>query len=71
MYEPTRSYWTLLGGGVEAGLTQEDLADEARMTINCASLVELGQTHVTVSAATRMARALQVKRSKILADVEE
>jgi len=56
---------------LNAGMTQEDLADEAAMTTNYVSLVELGNTNVTVTAATRIARALRVKLSEILVTVGE
>lgn len=56
---------------LSAGMTQEDLADEAKMTTNYVSLVELGQTNVTLSAATRIARALRMRLSDILVTVGE
>ncbi len=56
---------------LNARMTQEDLADEAGMTTNYVSLVELGQTNITVTAATRITRALSVKLSEILAVVGE
>ena len=56
---------------VEAGKTQEDLADEARMTTNYVSLVERGETNVTLAAATRIVRALSVKLSEVLGTVGE
>ena len=56
---------------LSAGMTQEDLADEAAMTTNYVSLVELGQTNVTVAAAIRITRALSAKLSEILAAVGE
>ena len=56
---------------LEAGLTQEDLADEASMTTNYVSLVELGQTNVTLAAAAKIARALKVKVSEVLSNVGE
>ena len=51
---------------LECGKTQEDLADEARMTTNYVSLVELGQTNVTVKKAAMIAMALSVKLSEVL-----
>jgi len=56
---------------VAAGKTQEDLADEARMTTNYVSLVERGETNVTLAAATRIVRALGVRLSGVLATVGE
>jgi len=56
---------------VAAGKTQEDLADEARMTTNYVSLVERGETNVTLAAATRITRALGVKLSEVLEKVGE
>ena len=56
---------------LSAGMTQEDLADEAAMTTNYVSLVELGQTNITVTAATRITRALNARLSEILALVGE
>lgn len=56
---------------LSAGMTQEDLADEAAMTTNYVSLVELGQTNVTVAAATRITRALKARLPEILAAVGE
>ena len=56
---------------VAAGKTQEDLADEARMTTNYVSLVERGETNVTLAAATRIMRALGVKMSGVLESVGE
>ena len=53
-----------------AGKTQEDLADEAAMTTNYVSLVERGETNVTLAAATRITQALGVKLSEVLATVE-
>ena len=56
---------------LDAGKTQEDLADEARMTTNYVSLVERGETNVTLAAATRIMRALGVKMSGVLGMVGE
>jgi len=56
---------------LDAGKTQEDLADEARMTTNYVSLVERGETNVTLAAATRIVRALSVKLSEVLGTVGE
>ena len=56
---------------VAAGKTQEDLADEARMTTNYVSLVERGETNVTLAAVTRIVRALSVKLSEVLGTVGE
>ena len=55
---------------LERGMTQEDLADAARITTNYVSLVELGKTNVTLAKATMIAGAFGVTLSELLAAVE-
>lgn len=48
------------------GMTQEDLADKARVHTNFISLIERGKINVALEAAIRVAEALDIKLSVVL-----
>jgi transcriptional regulator with XRE-family HTH domain len=54
-----------------ANLTQEDLAFEAGISRNYVSLLELNQKSPTVDVLFRIARALGIRASNLIAAVEK
>ena len=54
-----------------AGLTQEELAFQARVSRNYISLLELDQKSPTVQTLLRVAKAMGVRASALLARVED
>jgi transcriptional regulator with XRE-family HTH domain len=50
----------------ERGLSQEDLADRAGISVRYLGSVERGSTSATVVVLERLARALRVKPSELL-----
>ena len=55
----------------ERGLSQEDLALEARVERNYVSLLELGRHSVSIRVLFKLCRILDVQPSIVLARVEE
>ena len=53
-----------------AGMTQEHLGFEAGIQRNFISLIELGQNQPTISTIARLARALGIKASELVAEAE-
>lgn len=53
-----------------AGLTQEGLGLEAGVQRNFISLIELGQNQPTIGTIARLARALGLKASALVAEAE-
>ena len=56
---------------LDAGLTQEELAFRAKISRQYVSLLELGEKSPTVSTLEKIARALGVKASALLAASED
>ena len=54
-----------------AGLTQEQLALEADVQRNFISLIETGQNQPTISTVAKLARALGMKASALVAEAEK
>jgi transcriptional regulator with XRE-family HTH domain len=54
----------------EAGLTQEQLSLESGVQRNFISLIETGQNQPTISTVFKLAAALNVMASDLLAEVE-
>ena len=54
-----------------AGLSQEQLGLESGVQRNFISLIETGQNQPTVSTIFKLAAALDVKPSKLVADAEK
>jgi transcriptional regulator with XRE-family HTH domain len=54
-----------------AGLTQEQLALEADVQRNFISLIETGQNQPTISTIAKLARALGMKASALVAEAEK
>ena len=50
----------------EAGLTQEELALEAGIERNYVSLIELGRNQPTITMIFKLAKALNIKPSKLM-----
>lgn len=53
-----------------AGLSQEQLGLEADVQRNFISLIELGQNQPTLSTIAKLARALGMKASELVAEAE-
>jgi len=53
-----------------AGLTQEQLGLEADVQRNFVSLIELGQNQPTITTIAKLARALGMKASQLVAEAE-
>ena len=53
-----------------AGLTQEQLGLEANVQRNFISLIETGRNQPTISTITKVARALGMKASELVAEAE-
>ena len=53
-----------------AGLTQEGLGLEAGVERNFVSLIELGHNQPTISTIAKLARALGMKASELVAEAE-
>lgn len=53
-----------------AGLSQEQLGLEADVQRNFISLIELGQNQPTISTISKLARALGLKASELVAEAE-
>ncbi len=53
-----------------AGLTQEQLGLESGVQRNFISLIELGQNVPTINTISRLARALGMKASELVAEAE-
>ncbi|MBL8880924.1 MAG: helix-turn-helix transcriptional regulator [Phycisphaerales bacterium] len=56
---------------VRAGLSQEELAERARISRNYVSLLELNEKSPTIHIFIRVCKALGVKASRILARLEK
>ncbi len=54
-----------------SGLTQEQLALEADVQRNFISLIETGRNQPTISTITKLARALGMKASALVAEAEK
>ena len=54
-----------------AGLSQEQLGLEAGVQRNFISLIELGQNQPTISTISKLARALGMKASQLVAEAEK
>jgi transcriptional regulator with XRE-family HTH domain len=54
-----------------AGMTQEQLALEAGVQRNFISLIETGQNQPTISTIVKLARALGLKASALVAEAEK
>lgn len=61
----------LRGLRLAAGLSQEQLGLESGVQRNFISLIETGQNQPTISTIFKLAAALDVKPSKLVADAEE
>jgi transcriptional regulator with XRE-family HTH domain len=55
----------------KAGFTQEELAFEAGIERNYVSLIELGRNQPTIAVVFKLAKALDVKPSKLIANTEK
>jgi transcriptional regulator with XRE-family HTH domain len=55
---------------LEAGMTQEALGLESGVQRNFISLIETGQNQPTITTLFRLAEALQIRASKLVADAE-
>lgn len=55
---------------LSAGLSQEQLALEAGVQRNFISLIELGHNQPTIGTICRLARALGMKASELVAEAE-
>lgn len=53
-----------------AGMSQESLALEAGVQRNFISLIETGQNQPTITTITKLARALGIKASELVAEAE-
>ena len=53
-----------------AGLSQEELGLEAGVQRNFISLIELGRNQPTISTIAKLARALGMKASELVAEAE-
>jgi len=53
-----------------AGMSQESLALEAGVQRNFISLIETGQNQPTISTIVKLARALGIKASELVAEAE-
>jgi transcriptional regulator with XRE-family HTH domain len=53
-----------------AGMTQEELGLEAGVQRNFVSLIELGHNQPTISTIAKLARALGMKASELVAEAE-
>ena len=53
-----------------AGMTQETLGAEAGVQRNFVSLIELGRTQPTITTVSKLARALGLKASELVAQAE-
>ena len=53
-----------------AGLTQEQLGLEAGVQRNFISLIETGQNQPTIGTVAKLARALRIKASELVAEAE-
>lgn len=53
-----------------AGMTQEQLALEAGVQRNFISLIETGQNQPTISTIVKLARALGMRASELVAEAE-
>lgn len=53
-----------------AGMSQEQLGLEAGVQRNFTSLIETGQNQPTINTITRLARALGMKASELVAEAE-
>lgn len=53
-----------------AGMSQEQLGLEAGVQRNFISLIETGQNQPTINTITRLARALGMKASELVAEAE-
>lgn len=53
-----------------AGMTQEQLALESGVQRNFISLIELGQNQPTIGTIVKLARALGMKGSELVAEAE-
>jgi transcriptional regulator with XRE-family HTH domain len=53
-----------------AGLTQEELGLEAGVQRNFISLIETGQNQPTLNTISKLARALNLKASELVAEAE-
>jgi len=56
---------------VAAGLTQEQLGLESGVQRNFISLIELGQNQPTIGTIVKLARALGMKASDLVAEAEK
>src|SRR5262245_281847 len=54
-----------------AGLSQEQLALEAGVQRNFISLIELGQNQPTITTIAKLARALGMRASELVAEAEK
>jgi transcriptional regulator with XRE-family HTH domain len=54
-----------------AGLTQEQLALESGVQRNFISLIETGQNQPTITTIFKLAHALNIKPSKLVAEAEK
>ena len=55
---------------LERGLSQEELGLEAGVQRNFISLIETGQNQPTIGTITKLARALGLKASELVAEAE-
>ena len=55
---------------LSAGMTQEQLGLDAGIQRNFISLIELGQNQPTISTIAKLARALGMKASELVAEAE-
>jgi transcriptional regulator with XRE-family HTH domain len=55
---------------IDAGLSQEKLADKARVSRNFEGSVERGESSLSLDVADRFARALKLTLAQLLTEVE-
>jgi transcriptional regulator with XRE-family HTH domain len=55
----------------QAGFTQEGLAFEAGIERNYVSLIELGRNQPTITVVFKLAKALDIRPSKLIAKTEK
>jgi transcriptional regulator with XRE-family HTH domain len=55
---------------IEAGLSQEKLADKARVSRNFEGSVERGESSLSLDVADRFAKALRLTLAQLLVEVE-
>src|SRR5438105_344482 len=55
---------------IDAGLSQEKLADKARVSRNFEGSVERGESSLSLDVADRFARALKLTLAQLLAEAE-